>query len=591
MGTNTGNTDKNSDILQNGHTRLNDKCRDTPIHANRHMRVICVGAGASGLHLIYKMKREFTNFTLDVYEKNPDIGGTWYENRYPGCACDIPAHNYVYSFEPNPHWSANYASSVEIFNYFSNFTNKYGLRKSIKTQHEVVGAAWIEERASWAVSIRRPDRSVFEQECDWLINGAGILNAWRWPAIPGIDKYKGQLLHSAAWDLTVDVANKHVGLIGNGSSGIQILPKMQEQARHVTTFIREPTWISPTPGMDYRKYTDQEQEDFILHPEKLTELRKASEKAIGEVFSVVFNESAAQKQLEAFIKDKMIEKINNQELARLLIPEFAFGCRRITPGTQYLESLTKPNVTTVYGDIKEITKRGCVTADGKEHPTDILICATGFDTSFRPRFPLRGRNDMNLAEEWALEPRSYLGLAASGYPNYFMYLGPNCPIANGPIIFSIELQTEYMLRFMNRWQKEDIRTFDAKREAVDDFMHQKDLFMERTVWTGDCLSWYKNPRDGRITAVWPGSTLHYMETLATPRYDDYSVEYNGRRFAYLGNGFSQTETTLGMDRTYYIRERDDGSSLFRNLMSKENMSEPMDVKLLGKQEKILLEHK
>ncbi|KAM0384974.1 hypothetical protein ACHAQC_011839 [Fusarium culmorum] len=535
--------------IVNGHQKAGqgNKCRDTPIHANRHLRVICIGA------------------------------------------CDTPAHNYVDSFEPNPSWSANYASSTEIFDYFSRFAVKYDLKKYIKTQHDVVGATWVEERACWVVSIRRPDNTILNQECDWLISGASILNAWRWPAIPGIDKYQGQLLHSAAWDQSVDVAGKHVGLIGNGSSGIQILPKMQEKADHVTTFIREATWISATPGMEYRKYTDEEREEFVLHPDKLTELRKASEKAIGEIFPVVFDGSAAQKQLEGFIKDRMIEKLNNKDLERLLIPDFAFGCRRITPGTAYLESLTKPNVTTIYGEIKEITETGCVTADGKEYPTDVLICATGFDTSFRPRFPLIGREGRDLAREWELEPRSYLGLAASSFPNYFMYLGPNCPIANGPIIFSIELQTEYMLRFLNRWQKEDVRSFDAKKEAVDDFMHQKDVFMDRTVWTGDCLSWYKNPRDGRITAVWPGSTLHYMETLATPRYDDFSVEYNRRRFAYLGNGFSQTELNPSVDRAYYIRDRDDGSSFFRNLMSNVDTSEPMDVKSLGKQGKTLLE--
>ncbi|KAM0293660.1 hypothetical protein ACHAPM_011584 [Fusarium culmorum] len=385
--------------IVNGHQKAGqgNKCRDTPIHANRHLRVICIGAGASGLHLMYKMKREFTNFSLDVYEKNPDVGGTWYENRYPGCACDIPAHNYVYSFEPNPSWSANYASSTEIFDYFSRFAVKYDLRKYIKTQHEVVGATWVEERACWVVSIRRPDNTILNQECDWLISGASILNAWRWPAIPGIDN--------------VDVAGKHVGLIGNGSSGIQILPKMQDntekvlacafnrKADHVTTFIREATWISATPGMEYRKYTDEEREEFVLHPDKLTELRKASEKAIGEIFPVMFDGSAAQKQLEGFIKDRMIEKLNNKDLERLLIPDFAFGCRRITPGTAYLESLTKPNVTTIYVEIKEITEAGCVTADGKEYPTDVLICATGFDTSFRPRFPLIGREGRDLARE------------------------------------------------------------------------------------------------------------------------------------------------------------------------------------------------
>lgn len=241
------------------------------------------------------------------------------------------------------------------------------------------------------------------------------------------------------------------------------------------------------------------------------------------------------------------------------------------PGVNYLESLTLPNVTTLYGEITNVTKKGCVMQDGKEYPVDILICATGFDTTFKPRFPLVGREQRDLAKEWEQEPRSYLGLAATGYPNYMMFLGPNCPIANGPIIFAIELQAEYVTKFMNRWQKEDILSFDPKREAVDDFMHQKDLFMKNTVWSSNCLSWYKNPKDNKVTAVWPGSTLHYMEALAEPRYEDFDIQYRGgRRFAYFGSGFAQTEMDPLLDKAYYLRNHDDGATLFRDLKSVRN---------------------
>lgn len=225
-------------------------------------------------------------------------------------------------------------------------------------------------------------------------------------------------------------------------------------------------------------------------------------------------------------------------------------------------------MTTVYGEIVSATGNGCVTDDGKEHPVDVLICATGFDTTFKPRFPLVGRDGRNLAKEWALEPRSYFGLAVAGFPNYFMYLGPNCPIGNGPIIFSIEIQGEYISHFLNRWQKEDVLTFEPKIEAVNDFIHQKDLFMQETVWSTHCQSWYKDPMTGKITALWPGSTLHYMEALANPRYEDYDIEYRGgRRFAYFGMGFSQTELSPNVDVTYYIRNKDDYAPLCRDLRS------------------------
>lgn len=221
----------------------------------------------------------------------------------------------------------------------------------------------------------------------------------------------------------------------------------------------------------------------------------------------------------------------------------------------------------MYGGIKEVTPEGCVTDDGRSWPLDVLICATGFDTTFKPRFPLLGRGGRSLADDWAEEPDSYLGLAAHGFPNYFMFLGPNCPIGNGPIIFSIELQGEYMAHFFNRWQKEGLATIDPKAAAIRDFMEQKDAFMQHTVWATSCESWYKNPKTGKITALWPGSTPHYMEALASPRYDDFDITYQGNRFAYLGNGFSQTELDPNADPTFYIRERDDGESLSRPLQS------------------------
>ncbi|KAH5642097.1 hypothetical protein HBI23_197610 [Parastagonospora nodorum] len=546
--------------------------RQAPIHANRHMRVICAGAGASGIYLAYKLKHYFTDFSLNIYEKNEDIGGTWYENRYPGCACDVPAHNYTYSFHPKHDWSANYAGSKEIFNYFSNFVDTYGLRKYITCSRKVVGATWNEDAKEWSVKICKADGTTFEQGCDFFINGSGILNNWRWPAIPGLKTFKGPLLHSAAWDDKVDLTGKHVGLIGNGSSGVQILPQAQKVASHVTTFIRELTWISPPIDMGYRAYSDEEKDAFKNRPGVSLAMRKATEKAMTTGFKGPLKDSDAQQVVKAYSKQQMTTKLKKPELISKLIPDFAVGCRCITPGTDYLECLGKDNVTVVYGEITNITTDSCITSDGKKTPLDVLICATGFDTTFKPRFPVIGRGGKDLATEWTEEPRSYLGLAAHGYPNYFMFLGPNCPIGNGPIIFSIEIQGEYMAHIMNRWQKEDISSFDPKLEAVNDFMEQKDLFMPTTVWSSDCQSWYKDPRSQKITATWPGSTLHYMETLANVRYEDYDVTFASKnRFAHLGNGISQTELNPHIDEAYYIREFDDGSSVCRNLQSTYNV--------------------
>lgn len=198
-----------------------------PIHTERRVRIICIGAGASGLLFAYKLQRSFSNISLVIYEKNPEIAGTWYENRYPGyvselmicangrCACDVPSHNYTWSFEPKPDWSGTYASSKEIFNYFDSFSRKYHLGQYCHTRHQVVGATW--NSGGYDVRVQHLESGKeLHDTCDILINAGGILNSWRWPAIPGLERYQGTLVHTANWDDSIDLRAKHVGLIGNG---------------------------------------------------------------------------------------------------------------------------------------------------------------------------------------------------------------------------------------------------------------------------------------------------------------------------------------------------------------------------------------
>ncbi|KAE8309703.1 hypothetical protein BDV41DRAFT_567147 [Aspergillus transmontanensis] len=448
------------------------------------MRVICIGAGPSGLYLAYKLKTLFTDYTLEVYGKNEDIGGTWFEDRYPGCTCDVPSHMYTYYFEPKCNWPASYASAPEFHGYFSGFADKHGLRDLISCSHRVVGANWDDVSSQWNVRVEDPKREVFERRSDFLINATGYLNSWRWPSIPGLGSFNGRLLHTANWDESLPLTGKRVGLIGIGSSGKQLLPELQK------TCMRRPTWV--IPEMRYKKcrYTDEEKQTLRDNHRKLLQLRKDIEANYTTL-------------LPLFLKDTLAEK---------LIPEHPFRCRRLTPSTDYLENLKKPN----------ITPSGGIMLDGSEYALDVLVCATGFQTSFRPVFPLTGRNDTNLAEVWEKQPRSYLGIAAHSFRNYFMLLGPNSPLGNSPLLI-------YTC------------TFEPKLEAVDDFMERKDSFMKSTIWENDCRSWFKNANTGKVSGLWPGSGLSYIEALAVQRFEDFHITYATKnRFAYLGNGFSQT---------------------------------------------------
>ncbi|KAK3066148.1 hypothetical protein LTS18_001965, partial [Coniosporium uncinatum] len=304
-----------------------------PIHQERHVRVICIGAGASGLLLGYKLQRHFQNYSLTIYEKNEEVSGTWFENKYPGCACDVPSHNYTWSFEPKPDWSAVYAGSREIFNYFDHFSKKHGIDQYVKTKHQVVHAKWNDHKAGYDVQIKDlRSGEVIDDYCDILINASGILNNWRWPAIPGLKNYKGTLLHTANWDSSVDLTGKHVGLIGNGSSGIQVLPTIQPHVQHCTTFIREPTWVSPIQGLNQHVFTAEEKERFANKPGELLNYRKGIERGLNGQFGIFLKDTKTNKDTEEYMRASMKEKLQNEFLEQKLIPDFAVGCRRFTPG-------------------------------------------------------------------------------------------------------------------------------------------------------------------------------------------------------------------------------------------------------------------
>ncbi|KJA23569.1 hypothetical protein HYPSUDRAFT_54285 [Hypholoma sublateritium FD-334 SS-4] len=532
-----------------------------PIHHERHLRVVCIGAGASGLLIAYKLQRSFSDFELVCYEKNPDLGGTWYENRYPGCACDVPAHTYTWSFEPNPSWSSVYAGSEEIYEYFKRFSEKYDLGKYCKFGHEVTCATWNPTSSKWEIIISNGSETIHDS-CDVLFNAAGLLNNWKLPDIDGLRDYKGKLLHTASWDQNVDLIEKHVGLIGNGSSGIQVLPAISSQASKITTFIRHPTWVSPAQAQEQHIYSEDERRVFESDPEALLSYRKALETGFSGLWPVFIADSDTQKTTFDGMTTMMRDKLRNEKLEELVIPSWGVGCKRITPGVGYLEALASDKVEVAWGDIAKINERGPVGFDGMEYPVDVLICATGFDVSYRPRFPIIGTSGQSLGDVWADVPEAYFGIAAHGFPNYFMIGGPNSPVGNGPVLVALEAQADYALKMIDRLQTENIRSFEPKLEAVRDFSEHRDRYMTGTVWDIDCGSWYR--RNGKVVATWTGSTLHYLEAIEQPRFDDWDFKYAGNRFAYFGNGFSQTELDPEADWAFYLRNKDDSPYMSRN---------------------------
>ena len=367
------------------------------------------------------------------------------------------------------------------------------------------------------------------------------------------------------------------------SSGQQILETIQPQVAHLTSFIRQGAWIfgpfGPSPPRDY---SEAEINNFVHKHGVLLEVRKKNESRINSAFKYFLSDSEEQATLRSHITQEMKGKLQNPALEDILIPKTGVGCRRPTPGIRYLESLTASNVTLVHGPISAITPTGCIDAAGTTHTLDVLICATGFETSYIPRFPLLGHGGKNLQTEWAVNPQAYLATAAATCPNYFMFYGPNNPWASGSYLSMIDCQAEYMLKLLDRYQSENIHSFTPKAEAVAEFMEHAARILERTVWAEECSSWYKHgermkkgAEDGgsppsRLEAaksltLWPGSGLHFMEAMAEVRWEDWEVVYRGNRFEWLGNGFSRTEVDAESDLAWYIRERDESPWLSREM--------------------------
>jgi cyclohexanone monooxygenase len=289
-------------------------------------------------------------------------------------------------------------------------------------------------------------------------------------------------------------------------------------------------------------------------------MRRDLESAMNSLFELFLKGSLMQDGVREAVRSSMVEKLKNHELSDYLIPQFPFGCRRPTPGIDYLESLMDAKVQTVIGNISRISGEDVITEDGAVYPVDVLICATGFDTTYKPSFPIVGNSGQSLHDAWETNVQGYLGLAAPQFPNYFMILGPNSPVGNGPVLVAIEQQVSYIIQMLSKFQKENVRSFEVSLEATKSFNRWKDHYMQHTVWTKDCRSWYKaGSKSGPVLALWPGSTLHYLETIQIPRYEDWKWSHprGTNPWSFLGNGSSSAEKRPGGDLAWYIRNHDD----------------------------------
>ncbi|KAI2619355.1 FAD/NAD(P)-binding domain-containing protein [Hypomontagnella submonticulosa] len=557
--------------------------REEPLGTAKHVRIVGIGAGASGINMIRTLRRHLTNYEHVIYEKNEKVGGTWFENRYPGCRCDVPSHNYQFSWRLNPEWSNFFSPAQEIEQYLERICEDEHMTDVIKTQHKVVGAWWDESRGLWDLSVLNlRTGQEFRDQANFLIDASGILNNWKWPDIPNLKSFQGELVHTANWPKDFDYANKTVAVIGNGSSGIQLLPTIQPDVKKLYHFVRTPTWIIPPrimsmiqmggPAKDIlgeiemdekENFTPRQIEKFKSDPAFYRKFIKIIEQDSNGAFQITLKNGGP---VQAFATSKVVQYMTyalggDEKLCKALIPTFPLGCRRITPAPGYLEALRAPNTEVITDPIARVVPEGIQLKSGDIVKLDAIICATGFDNSFAPRFPIVGRYGNVQGAMKADVPKAYMSCALAGVPNYFTFLGPNGPIGHGSVFTLSEHIARYITRAIVKCQTEGIQAIAPSDSAVADYSRHVAAFMPRTAWASPCKSWFKGGReDGPVTALHPGSRVHFFHMLERFRAEDWDYVYDGgsgNRFEYLGNGFSTRELDPEGDPAWYLDEAAD----------------------------------
>ncbi|KAF2254387.1 FAD/NAD(P)-binding domain-containing protein [Trematosphaeria pertusa] len=532
----------------------------------RPLRVAVVGAGLSGITAGILLPAKVPSITLTIFEKNGDVSGTWLENNYPGVRCDIPAHVYQSTFSPNTQWSEIFAEGSEIRDYWKSCAEKHDVYKYVKLRHRVDSASWDDEQSQWHLSVHNLNTKASSTErFDFVIFAIGRFNAWKLPDYPGIDDFKGHLRHTSNWDPLYDPSGKKVAVIGNGASGIQVVPNLQLISKHVTHFVRNPTWIATSWAGDERTFEPQpyleEERQSFQDPATYLHFRKELEEKYWRRFRAMVRGSEENEGMrELFIEVMRKRASKKPELLEGLIPDFAPHCRRLTPGPGYLESLTEDNVELVKAPIKRFTARGIETTDSKQYHFDAIFCATGANTDLVPPFSVKARG-VDLKEAWKPDgtygfPYTYMGVATPGFPNLFFLAGPHATGPSGTVPYAVETALTYYAKVMRKVSSQGIKSIAPSKAAADDFVDYCDAFFPSTVLTDNCSSWNNGGVPGsRIHGLWPGSAAHQTFIRRDPRWEDWEYErFNPvNRFAYFGNGYTRGEVDEGTDLTPYLR--------------------------------------
>ncbi|MDZ7678345.1 MAG: NAD(P)/FAD-dependent oxidoreductase [Acidimicrobiales bacterium] len=520
---------------------LGDDLRTPDWHADqtaphRPFSVAIIGAGMSGLVAAYRLRQ--AGIDVVVFEKNDDVGGTWYENRYPGCRVDVSNLFYSYSFAQRDDWPEHYSSQPVLLDYFRQVAEDTGVRPLIRFNTEVTSLAYDDAASTWSLQVVGPDGDEERVEFQAVISAVGQLNRPKMPDIAGLGRFGGPSFHSARWDHSVDLTGKRVAVIGTGASAAQFIPPVAETASEVTIFQRTPAWFIPSPN-----YTDPISPEvrwlrqnvsgyanwnrfwiFWRNVEGLLPAARVDPGWDGDARSVSETNDFMRQLLTGYLTTELQD---HPDLLEKAIPDYPpFAKRFILDNGTWTAAIRRDDVHLVTDPIAEVTETGVRTADGTLHEADVIIYGTGFAASdFLTPMKVTGRGGIDLHERWSGDARAYLGITLPEFPNFFMLYGPNTNIvANGSIIYFSECEVHYILGCIREMLERDLVAIEPTVEAHDAYNAEVDAQNQCMAWGASSVnSWYKNDA-GRITQNWPFTLLDFWQRTRKPDLEHYEVQ-------------------------------------------------------------------
>jgi cation diffusion facilitator CzcD-associated flavoprotein CzcO len=481
--------------------------------ADKEPRIIVLGAGMAGI--LAGIKLQASGYTdIAIYEKADRIGGTWRENTYPGLTCDVPSHHYTYTFERNPDWTRHLPPGPEIQAYFEGVTEKYGIDKLIRFNEEAESARFLDGR--WHLGFK----SGLQDQADIVIAATGVLHHPSHPSIAGMERFEGALFHSARWDHGVPLDGQRIGVIGNGSTGVQIISALAGRADRLEHYQRTAQWIMPVENGHF----SEEERAAFRDPQVLAAAMKFEEyNAAVDAYTqaIVDEQSEGARNIAEACLANLENSVQDPELKEKLRPDHKPLCKRLIFSPDYYQAIQHPKVALVTEGIAGIEERGIRTDDGQLHELDVIVLATGFHADYFMRpMHIRGRNDAELETLWADHPKAYLAVSMPDFPNFFMLNGPNGPVGNFSLIDIAEHQWHYIDQLLARLRSGDADEICCTHEAMENFERARAEAAKKTVWYhGGCHSWYLDKQG--IPASWPWTYSRFVSEMEAPDWEHY----------------------------------------------------------------------